>query len=496
MIVRTRFIGVAEAISALLAFAVMSVVIVYIVYYLYSFTPPQKSVGLPSGYMSEKLVLFLVEDVGTKVLNVKNVGSVTVEIEYVVLVDSLNLKRSIVTTSKENICTISSGTVAPGEVVSVSCSETYVPIAVITKNGRVFSIDPRLYAILIERYVGIPMTTIYGGIMLTSTADLLVYLEEKGFMYGGAMNTSLSLNYNFTASDVRLTGQLDASMVIVGKNPVSNRLNIFIIGYGTRGSYISVRDSAGAVTTVSLDSIAPYRFRLKIEDFHGDMNFDLGIHPCYINTSGMCRLLLNGTANKVLIYGSSSNSTGITGFDPYLFVGDINNNGNVEVVFITQDYEVGNSTTINDRVILSGRPVNSLDSNIEPLRIVFTNVPVDSRVYSSAILSIRMFFWDNSLNDITDNDNRVLMKVGLYDNSTKKFVYSTQLSYYELNRYRNVKPFTISYITKDFIINIPKTGNTYYVAVEIVDPFYIEDNRNDADIAIGLEYVGIALSTR
>ncbi|MEM1541266.1 MAG: hypothetical protein QXV82_01320 [Ignisphaera sp.] len=130
------------------------------------------------------------------------------------------------------------------------------------------------------------------------------------------------------------------------------------------------------------------------------------------------------------------------------------------------------------------------------MRIVFTGVPIDSNMYSSAILSMRMFFWDSSEDDISDNDNRVIMRVGLYDASTRLFIYSTQLSYYELNRYRNVKPFSISYIAKDFTIHIPKTGNIYYLAIEFLDPYSREVNRNDTDLIIGLEYIGIALSSR
>jgi hypothetical protein len=54
----------------------------------------------------------------------------------------------------------------------------------------------------------------------------------------------------------------------------------------------------------------------------------------------------------------------------------------------------------------------------------------------------------------------------------------------------------MSWIVKDFLVFIPDTGKTYYIAVEIQDPFYMEGTINDADLIIGIEYVGLMLAAR
>ncbi|MEM0000081.1 MAG: hypothetical protein QXH02_00095 [Desulfurococcaceae archaeon] len=481
--------GVVEAVAAILAFALISASLMFILLYFYS-TTYQQVAPIPGGYAGENLVLFMVKDhAGNMALSVKNVGSVVTQIDYVLAFNSDYLDKAVISLESTAVCTANQRIIAPGRVANVTCTGNYLPIAVVTSNGRVFSVDPQLHAISLRRVIGIHLETVYGGINITTTSQILAYLEDSTLLRSGAINTSLLLTpvVNYTDTEIYVEGELNASLVIIGKNPLNNRTNMLIIGNGTAGSYIAVitRENRISLSTV-------VRYRLKIENFTGDVNFEVGIHACYVNENKACKVVFGGVASRVTLYGANVNASGVVGLDPYVFVGDINNNGNVEAILVTQDFGVGNSTTINDRL----GPLHYLDATAEPIRLVFTNVPIDSGAYSSAILSVRMFFWDNSLDDISDNDNRILIRVGLYDNVSKSFVYATSLSYYELCRYRHVKPFSISYIAKDFAIFIPKTGSTYYVAVELLDPFYADGTKNDADIIVGIEYIGIGLATR
>ncbi len=485
--------GIAEVVGVIIAFAIISLAIIFTITNIYStimYSQPITSIS--SGYFGEKLILYPIETS----LNVKNIGSVTTYVSYIVAID-MDMDKIVIDARRNTLCNTSpSRIVLPGDIIAITCRVGYIPIAVITESGRVFSIDPQLYASIVERVNWIPMITLFGGMNITTTSELLKYLENRLLVVDGAIKTSTELTlYRNVSGEVN--AELTASLIIIGNNPVNNKLNIMIIGRGTEESSINV-----AGESIDISRVGLHRYRLKIENFTGIITISgiqpqPGIYPCYIDNGRTCRVELDGQADKVLLYtNTTSRREGIVGLDPYIFIGDLNNNGNTEMVFVTQDFSIGSKTSKND--IISS--VDLLDANVVPMRIVFSENGIDSSKYSTAILTIRMFFWDNSEDDISDNDNRVIMRVGLYDDTTKSFVYSTYLSYYELCRYRHVKPFSVSYITKDFIMYIPNTGRTYYVAIEILDPYYLDAsgnlNRNDADLIIGLEYIGIVLGGR
>lgn len=481
--------GVAEAVGAIIAFAIISLVILFTILNVFPATMhPQPITSIVSGYSSEKLLLYPIETT----LNIKNIGSTAAYISYIVAVHA-GINKAIIDARQNTICNTSpSRIVLPGNTIAITCRAGYIPIAVVTENGRVFSIDPQLYASIVERANWIPMITLFGGMNITTTSELLKYLESRSLMVGGAIDTSTALTlYRNTSGGIRAT--LDASLIIIGSNPVSGTLNMMIIGRGVTGSSMTVSGE-----TINIGRVGSHRYRLKIENFTGTITIDdtqpqLGIQPCYINRGSTCKVRLDGQADKILLYTNTTpRRVGTVGLDPYIFIGDLNGNNNAEVVFITQDFSTGNTNTKNDVV----SSIDLLDASAVPMRIVFSETGIDSSRYSTAILTVRTFFWDNSEDDISDNDNRVIIRVGLYDSTTKSFVYSTYLSYYELCRYRHVRPFSVSYITKDFIMYIPNTGKTYYVAIEILDPYYLDSNRNDADLIIGLEYIGIVLGGR
>uniref|UniRef100_A0A7C2ZP17 Uncharacterized protein n=1 Tax=Ignisphaera aggregans TaxID=334771 RepID=A0A7C2ZP17_9CREN len=479
--------GASEAVGAVIAFTILSLTMLYIIMNLLSLSVTVGEVSsVPTDYLSEKLVPYY----SGNTLVVKNVGSTISRISYVVIVDS-NLNKYIVNANQSDICSISpSTTLAPGSYAQIACTGYYTAVAIVTRSGRVFAVDPELYAVILERQRGIPMQSVYSGIMFTSTSGILRFLENKTMMVSGAINTAVRMDLRINSSGA-IEADLNASLVIIGKNPSNNKLNLLVVGRGTPGSYINVSGSV-----LELDRDAVYRYRLKIENFTGDITgARLGINPCYVNTGSFCRIQMDGQADRIVLYSASSVLEDTVGLDPYVFVGDLDNNGNTEIVFVTQDFTTGKSSSVNDRLSMDSQNVY-VDSSAMPIRIVFTETPIDSSKYSYAILSIRLFFWDNSEDDIKDNDNRVVLRAGIYSSQNGTFAYSTYLSYYELSRYRNVKPFSTSYITKDFTVYIPNTGEKYYVAVELLDPFHNESGKNDADLILGIEYIGIALAGR
>lgn len=498
---RRRFMKASsEAIAIVISVAILITVVSYLVYALSLLTPGYDLPGRITSYVGEELVLVMLNETATggMSLGLKNVGSAVVNITHVVVIDRDGLGRYIVSLENTTVCVVQPRTILPGRMSTISCLPRYMPIGAVSNNGRIYTLDARIYSIQLRTFVGIPMSKIYGGVMVESTSDLIGLIDPPHILRSGGVNTSLGFNYVYEKYNVTIRGNINASLVITGRNPVNSKLNIMIIGFsrGDTRSFVEIRDQNNRLDNITLSSVAPNRYRIKIENFIGTVNTSLGIIPCLVNNGTTCRIFINGTADRVVIYGSSINATREEGLDPYLFVGDIDSNDNTEILFITQDFTTGNRSSINDQILVGGALTRAVDTNINPLRFIFSGQPINGKKYSAAVLSVRLLFWDNSEDDISNNDNRIIVRAGLYDNTTGSFIYATYLGYYELNRYRSVRPFSISYIVRDFVINIPPVDKDFYVGLEIIDPFLLEDTVNDADIIIGIEYVGIVLSSR
>jgi len=492
--------GVSEAVAVILSFAMLSLIVLYaFIYVLPNLTTP--TFNLNSGLLSEKLSLYLLRDVnGGYTLVIKNNGQVQSTVEYIVLVSAGEAgPRYLLKPGSTSICSCESVAVSPGEVVRVNCTGGYIPLGVVSSTGRVYTIDPELYTLLIETSIGLPSIPVYYGALVSSMSDLLIYLEDQEAIFEGAVNTSMRLHPLDTPNNPPLHVNLstNTSILLAGFswNGTNHTLNLLIIGYYNPGAYILIIDSTNNSLYINLSNRLYTRFRIKIEGFRGDAYFISGQMVWnlneYPNIYLYGRVILSGVADRVAVYVNWTGGPPV-GLDPYVFVGDLDFNRNTEIVFITEDYTIGNSTVVNDRIL--GLPV--VDASTKPVRMVFWNTPIDSSRYSMAVVTIRFFYWDNSLNPLLDNDNRVIVRVGLYDNETKSLVYSVSIGYYELIRYRSVEVLSISWIVKDFLLLIPNTGKTYYIAVEFQDPFYVEGTINDADLIIGIEYVGVMLTAR
>jgi len=486
--------GIGEAVAATIAFALLSIALAYVILNAVPLlsNAPSTATGAVLGGV-EQLVVIMRKDT---VLEVLNVGSAPARVEGVVAVNSSG-DIVVVSIASSGICTSTpSGVAVPGSSIFVVCNSTgvvgYKPVGVVTEGGRVFAISSRIEAYA-EKATGIPMVVLYGGVKVSSTSTLVELLYDKSMLYSNAINTTMPMRLSIDSSSTSVSARVNASLVIVGLNPISNKLNLLVIGFGASGNYVY-----DGRTNVSLARAGALRYRLKVEGFAGTLrinNADAspGIYPCYINTGKQCRVTMTGTADAIKLYtNTTSTAPQVIGLDPYLFVGDIDADGNTETIFITQDFTVGRSSTFNDINPRFGRL--ALDSSLKPVRLVVGTVRGSQ--YSTAVLSIRFFYWDNSQDDISDNDNRVIMRAGIVDPVTGGVRYSVSLSYYELCRYRNVVPFQVSYITKNFLVYIPNEDKEFQIFVELVDPYSNTGYRNDADILLGLSYVGMTLTSR
>lgn len=499
--------GISEAVAAVIGVSIVISMMLYILFslvQLQTYTVRTSHSSVEHVFAGELLSLHIVEKVVDRVVYlIRNRGTVATGIESLILYNSKLNKSLLVNIDKmgASLCTLDGELVLnPGDSLYLVCPEPFYLVGFVTSSGNIVLRDPKQYSYLIsQQKVVIKRFSLLNP---NTTANLYDYIW--GPSLHGSINTSIGLykRLDMEGSEIYVEADLNASLLVIGNSLDGSKFNMMIIGYGESGGSIYAQDKdRGYGDIVNLGREGRIRYRIKIENLTGDITVDnavprLGIYPCYIDASSQCRVRIFGLANKVTVYVNKSGE--LPPLDAYIFRGDINNNTYIDLLFTTQDLSVGNSNSVNDIISISSSLTQPLvDSSTKPIRIIFKDVKINSTLYSSAILSLRFIYWDNSQDDISDNDNRVVFRAGIYDADIDDYVYKIELSYYELCRYRNVKPFSASYITRDFVLYIPKvSGKIYYIAVDIMDPYYRDGNRNDADILIGLEYVGIVLGAR
>jgi len=505
---KRRVKGLSEVVAAVLAFSMISLTLVFI--YVAS---PKPTTKVAQPYV-ENILKYTYENalvwVGEEGYVVRNVGSSPMSLDLLIV--NSNGDVLLLNATANNLCVANTTLILPNEEAKIRCNEANTNlIGLIARSGeklnhvKTFYIDPRLYSFRpITRTIN--QTVLLKPEILTNIAK---YFEDPTLASEGAINTSLALMLYRNSSGTIQTSNLKASLLIVTKAPgTTDRLNILIVGRGSEGGNLKI--SGGNIDeNIPISKVGYYRYRIKIINFTGSLKVsgspvnNPGIFPCLIDRGSSCSVSINGSADRILLYTNDSRTSSIVGSEPYFIVGDLDGNGYSEFIFSTQDFTVGNSSSTkgyNDYITVGSNIIRVVERSVKPLRIVFSDNPINSSKYSVVVVSVRLFFWDNSVDDITDNDNRVVLRIGLYDEDAKDFIYSTYLSYYELCRYRGVKPFSISYIVKDFLLYIPpqNVGKQYYIAIDFLDPFYYESSskRNDADIILGIEYVGAVMGVR
>jgi len=218
------------------------------------------------------------------------------------------------------------------------------------------------------------------------------------------------------------------------------------------------------------------------------------------------RVFLSGTAGYVarfLRMASGNSPTGESSYYPYLFVGDVDGNGVADLVFITEDAYYGDWSRINDYY---GNDDLS-DWSTEPLVLKLLSIgrglgsrdgSVDGSKYSGLLLYLNVFFHDNShpdeqqLEDVDVTD--WVLRVLLIDEQNNTYVIR-EYRYQEICNYHKTRIAAFGLdnyfvkISQSIYIPLP-TGGRYWVAIAFQDP-YKTGPRNDADIAVGVELIGV-----
>jgi len=219
-------------------------------------------------------------------------------------------------------------------------------------------------------------------------------------------------------------------------------------------------------------------------------------------------LYLNGKADKVFIYVRTSQCGYQTrvSYTPYLIIGDFDNNGYPELLFITEDgyfdyygYD-GYKNSVSSH---SYRSPDLDDVSDMPLTFLFKGYPLDSNKYIAVQVTLKYYFHDNvgGDEDALDVDNWIL-RVGLYDPVNKSFTPYYSLRYQYLSKMEDTYPPAWDYRIDVFQIIIPQTGRTYYLALQFQDPYgevteLVKSGRLTyyaivgGDIMVGIEYLSM-----
>lgn len=214
-------------------------------------------------------------------------------------------------------------------------------------------------------------------------------------------------------------------------------------------------------------------------------------------------IVLDGVASNITLYtrvAKGASNVQQTSYDPYLFFGDIDGNYVPDMILITEDYTYGTYYSIDD-----GED-NLLDYSTAPLPLVLKQIGqalgtsgyIDGRRFAGITLFLNIYFHDDSYPDIYQlNDidkNEWIMRITLIDEENRTYVIR-EYRYQEIANYHK-SVITDFWNDRYFVkisqtIFVPLPGNhRYWVVIELRDPYLRDGYLNDADITVGIEYIG------
>lgn len=225
----------------------------------------------------------------------------------------------------------------------------------------------------------------------------------------------------------------------------------------------------------------------------------------YYKDSGW-QLFMDGRASYIAYYQRAPSGRGQQmSYEPFLFLGDLDGNGLVDILLVTEDAYYGDNSKYNDSP--DNRDTDLLDYSTEPLKLKLLRVgyvlgssdgSIDGSRYSAVILYLNLLFHDNShpdeqqLEDIDRTD--WVLRILLVDEGGNEYIIR-EYRYQEICNYHKTVVTDIgrdNYFTKlsqSIYIPIPASGK-YWVVIALQDPYYYQGTRNDADITIGIEIIG------
>lgn len=265
---------------------------------------------------------------------------------------------------------------------------------------------------------------------------------------------------------------------------------------------------------LDLKALCPYGYRLKILGFRGEINLltyrngkfiKVEEKPPYIKLYGYnpyfgiyYRVYFNGSARDVRIYCRST-VVDEGSYEPYFIIGDFDNNNNAELLYITEDICFGWAGYYNDDISIL-RPLLD-DVSTLTFRIVFKEKPLPNVNYTAVSVVLKYYFHDNEGSDEEGTTfDAPILSIGLYDPELDTILVKRDFTFRELTRYEDTYPYSWSYQITEFLIPIPDPlivgKKTYYIVLELHDPYGGINKYDDVDLMLGIEFVGVIMYAR
>jgi len=475
---------------------------------------------------------------------ITNQGSGTLSLKYVFYVIGDKLYPLYLSDANSN-CT---HVMAPLQNCVINQALTDIK-AIVTSDGVVIKPDKR--EVIVERAYLVKMSHL--PINVSSTDDLSNYFGVPGDqisipLRGQKMSNSVVGNITYVVEENEIYrnanirgGNAVFGALLIGQSPRDpGKYNLLVVmpNNNSPGNKTNITINNNPLlfnTTINTANYIAEVIRLRIDGFSGTISIvnasspgtiiasNTGtprdvVGPWYYGALSGLALNISGTAEGVVVIrgvnSSVATSIGLNrtynNYYPYLFVGDIDRNGLIDVVLLTEDASYGNATNTDDR-----NPANQakvlVDYSNTPLRLYLnlsslTEDPsgyIDGAEYQGIVLYTNMLFHDNvypdnqtlpipgkqGSYDITEP--RDVVRILLVDESGNAYIART-VSISELYLYHRtvISNYTSdSYTWKTQItsyILLPPTGK-YRVAIELQDPYLLDGKINDADITIGLD---------
>ena len=212
------------------------------------------------------------------------------------------------------------------------------------------------------------------------------------------------------------------------------------------------------------------------------------------------QIYLRGPVNRVVIYEDLYSNSEFS-YEPYLFVLDSDGNQAPELLFTTEEFDYGYrpgfgipSCTVDDD--------GFLDESTDSARgLFFTFTDPDIRINSSEVaaifVTVRLYFHDTEGGDTAcvDDPRHGILVFALVDESGNIDSSYTWI-YQQLDDIEDTWPPNRSFVTDTFSVTVPDTGKTYWLRIQIIDPYGFPGGTDDLDYTLALESVGIVMLAR
>ncbi len=319
---------------------------------------------------------------------------------------------------------------------------------------------------------------------------LIVGYDPSWVMESRGVNPGAPPRYTILIAGPKSKGQ---EKLCIGKSDVPLTQRGFRVKIANFTGTIKIYDSEGRVVACSSSNPSEC------------VGYRSAIGTWYYENSGW-KLFMDGVASYIAYYQRAPSGQGQEmSYEPFLFLGDLDGNGLVDILLVTEDAYYGDSSKYNDS---DDKGINFLlDYSTEPLKLKLLRVgyvlgssdgSIDGGRYSAVILYLNLLFHDNSypdeqqLEDIDRTD--WVLRILLVDEEGNEYIIR-EYRYQEICNYHKTVVTDVgrdNYFTKlsqSIYIPIPASGK-YWVVIALQDPYYYQGTKNDADITIGIEIIG------